>query len=657
MKFLKEHSLFVIILSVCTVLRFLPLFEYQFTFDELSGLERTQFSTFSELIEKGVKIDAHPAFVQLLIYCLVQTFGYVTWIVKLPFLLFGLGAIMYGYAFGTRNFSRQAGLFAAVFFSFSLIFVFYAPIARMYISGVFFSAGLLYHFFEIFFSKSEKRSDYILLGLFALFSALNQHLNSLFAFTVCLSGFLFLNKSNYKPYLLMCLLVVLFYLPHLPVTLYQLSVPGIGRENGGWLEAPEFIVLFSFLKTLFGTGRSYLLILTGIGLSIGLSRKFFFTKKQLFLFIIFLFNFLVIYSYSVWRSPVFQYSVMLFSATAIVFFTCSLLEFKNKAVFYSCFAMITGSLVYKSYIKKDYFNQSVKTVYEYQFERTVDHKKTYGDKNVYPVFFDADNIMKKIYFCKYGVNFDCKISSDSMISNMERVYFEKKPGERVSSLRLFSEFIAGLKCDYVILTSSMPQHQGVVEEYFPYLLENTQTQAINFKLYSRNPEDKSRVVADDKIDLYSSIRQPEGFVYLKSEKVTLTDNAFLLKVDSLNEFPFDAKAALDEVTVKEGQVVLVKAKFKLNTRESMAEVCVSVTDKTNNDQYSYNSKAASDYVMNKDSIVTIYSEHFNGVKYERVRYKSNLNCYLWNRGKENFELKYFDIKVIDYWPRKWDWWD
>lgn len=657
MKFLKEHSVFIFILSVCAILRFIPLFEYQFTFDELSGLERTQFDSFSEVIEKGVKIDAHPAFVQLLIYYLTHIFGYVTWIIKLPFLLFGFGAIIYAYAFGLRNFSKQTGLFAAVFFSFSLIFVFYAPIARMYISGVFFSIGLLYYFFEIFFSKSEKKYNYFLLGLFALLSALNQHINSLFAFTVCVSGFLLLNKINYKPYLLTCVLVVLAYLPHLPVTLYQLSVPGIGRENGGWLEAPEFTILFSFLKTLFGTGKMYIIILSVITLACVLNRKISVNKKQLFLFVVFLFNFLVIYFYSVLRSPIFQYSVMLFSGTAMIIFVCSFMDFKNSATFYSALTLIAGLLLYKSYVKKDYFKQSVKTVYEYQFERSVYYKNMYGNENVYPLFFDADNIMKKIYFEKYRKVFDCKISSDSVISNMERVYFARKYGQRVSSLRLFSEFVADLKCDYVILTSAMPQHQAIVEEYFPYLLENTQTQAINFKLYSKKPEDKSKVVSGDEVNLYSSIRQQKGFVYLKADKVVLTNNSFLLRVDSLNEFPFDAKAGLHEVTRKEGQVVLVKAKLKLKTKNSPMEVCISVTDKTSNEQYSYNSKAASDFAIHKDSVITIYSEHFNGVKYEQVKYKSYLNCYLWNRGKENFELKDFEIKVIDYWPRKWDLWN
>jgi hypothetical protein len=664
MKVLKEHALFIFVFISCALLRFIPLFDYQFTYDELSGLTRTQFTSFTEVIEKGVKIDAHPAFVQLVIYYLTRFFGYVNWIVKLPFLLFSLGAVIYAYAFGLRNFSKQAGLFMSLVFGFSLIFIFYAPIARMYISGVFFSMALLFYFFEIFFLNRLNRSNYFFLGLFALLSALNQHINSLFAFTVCMSGLFFLNRENRKAYLLTCLITVLCYLPHLGVTLYQLSVPGIGRDVGGWLEAPEFNVIFSFLKTLLGTGRTYVLfavILLGCFIT---NKKIGFGKQRAYLLGIFVFNFLVVYFYSVFRSPVFQYSVMLFSATAFIALVCSWINFSNRAAFYISFFILFSTLIYKSYIKKDYLHEAVKTVFEYQFERTVHYKKLYGDKNVYPVFCDADDMMKKIYFDKYQTNFECKISSDSMISNLERVFFKRNPitpgqcpGQDVSSLRLFSEFISGLQSDYLVLASSMPIHHAIVSEHYPYLLENTQTQANNFKLYSKRKEDRNKVVENDKVISYSSLTSVGRFVYPKKTGIIFLKNGFSLPVDSLNEFPFDARAAVNDVVGKEGEVTLVTAKLKLRKKCSAVECCVSLTDPETNKSYSYNAKTVSDFVPSKDSMLTLYSDLFNGTIYNKVRYKANLNCYVWNKGKENFELKDFEIRVIDYWPNKWHFWD
>ncbi|PBQ33059.1 hypothetical protein CNR22_15155 [Sphingobacteriaceae bacterium] len=663
-KFLKEHSLFLCILFVCAVLRFIPLFDYQFTYDELSGLERTQFSSFSEVIEKGVKIDAHPALVQLLIYYLTQIFGYTTWIIKLPFLLFGFAAIIYAYAFGLRNFSKQAGLFAALIFSFSLIFVFYAPIARMYVSGVFFSIALLYYFFEIFFSENLKKSNYFFLALFAYLSALNQHINALFATTVFLSALFFLTKENYKAFIITCICVVLAYLPALPVTLYQLGIGGIGVDAGGWLETPEFTIVFSFLKTLLGTGRLYLIFFFLIALAFMLQKKVSISKKQIFLLLLFVINFLVVYLYSAWRSPIFQYSVMLFSGTAFIFFVCSFLEFKTTFVFYGGFCLLAFGLIYKTYVKKDYLGECVKTVFDYQFERTCYYKSLYGEKNVYPVFFDADEIMKKIYFNKYKTNFECKVSADSMISNRSSVMFKQKTRsekneeaaeQTVSSMRLFSEFVNKIDVDYLILTSAMPQFQAVVLEKFPYLLENTQTQGINFKLYSRKPEDRSKVVADDAVYYFSSPLKAGNFTYSKLSGNTT--KVFPLRVDSLNEFPFDAKAALASVTAKEGQVVLISAKLKMKSRYSPLEVCISATDSETNKQYVYSARAASDFVMNADSTIMIYSEQFNGVHYNQFKYKANLTAYIWNRGKENFTLQNFEIKVIDYWHRKWELWE
>lgn len=636
----------------------MPLFEYQFTYDELSGLERTQFSSFSELLDKGVKIDAHPAFVQVLLYYFTQWFGYTTWIIKLPFLLFSLGALVYAYLFGLRHFSKQSALFASVFLAFSLIFVFYAPIARMYISGVFFSMALLFYFFEIFFSDKKKWGNYFLLGIFALLSALNQHINALFAFTVCVSGLLFLKKENYKPYLITCLLVLLAYLPHLEITLYQLGVGGIGREQGGWLEAPEFSVLFGFVKVLFGTGKSYLVLFVLLALALVLNRKILPDKKQVFLFILFMVNFLIVYFYSVFRFPIFQYSVMLFASVALVVLVSSGLQFKNAFVFHAALVLLFSTLVYKSYIKKDYLHQAVKTVFEYQFERTVYYKSLYGDKNVYPVFFDADAIMKRIYFEKYKTQFDCKISSDSMIASGDRVFYHVAGNdEPVSSVKLFSYFMSQLNCDYLVLTSAMPLHQAIAKHYFPYLLENTQTQGINYKLFSRKKEDAVKVVEDDEVLYLSTVKEPRGFDYPKADKVRYDATGFLVEVDSLNEFPFDTKGNLNIACSQEGQVVLLESRLRLPNLKSESELCLSVTDKDNNFSYAYTASAASDFIVAKDSSISIYSQYFNGTNFKKVKDKSLLNGYFWNRKRENFEIRDFQVKVIDYWPMKWQFWD
>ncbi|MBA2613565.1 MAG: glycosyltransferase family 39 protein [Bacteroidetes bacterium] len=640
-KFIKEHIVFAFVLLACIILRLMPLFNYQFTLDELSGIDRTHFNSFGELIEKGVKIDAHPALVQVLIYYISQFFGYTNWIIKLPFLLCSFGAVIYTYFFCLKNFSKQVANVAAVIFSFSLVFVFYAPIARMYISGVFFSIALLYYFFEIFFLHNYKKSNYFFLGMFALLSALNQHINGLFAFTVYASGLLFLNKTNFKAYAITLSCVILAYLPHLPVTFYQLSIGGIGYEQGGWLAKPEITSVLDFLTILFGTGKTYLIFLVLIVACFVLNKKINFNKKQAYLLIIFLVNYFVVYLYSVFNAPIFQNSVMLFSGVAMVVLISSLLDLKNKMAFNAVLAIIAGTLIFKSYYKKDYYHQCVRTVFEYQFERTVELKKNYGDENVYPIFVDCDEVMKGIYFKKYNSKFDCKSSADSI----------------TISLKYFSEFVASLKADYLVLASSYPLQQAVAMEYYPYLIENTQTQGINYKLYSNKKEDAAKVVEGESIIYTANLFDKKDLQFKERSAMVMGKTSFSLPVDSANEYPFDAIVALNKITSKEGQVILFKAGLKLNSTKNKVSACISMNDTIQSKMYSFNANPVGDFVIKKDSTITIFTSSYCGTDYKKIKDKAKCTAFIWNSAKETFSLTGFELNTIDYWPQKWNFWE
>ncbi len=643
MKFIKEHIVFILVLASCLILRLLPLFDYQFTLDEWSGLDRTRFNSFSELIEKGVKIDAHPAFVQVLIYYLTKCFGFTTWIIKLPFLLFSFGAIIYAYAFGLRNFSKHTGVFASVMFSYSLLFVFYAPIARMYISGVFFSMALLFHFFEIFFLKNTKPLHYFFLGLFALLSALNQHINALFAFSICASALLFLDKKNRKPYLITCLIVVLLYLPHLSVTLYQLGIGGIGFEQGGWLPKPQFSAVLDFLQVLLGTGKSYLVFIFFIVICFFANRQLIpmnlnLNKKRFYLTGLFILNYLIIYFYSVYRAPVFQYSVMLFSSVAMVVAVASLLDFKNKFFFYFTLQFICAVLIFKTYYRKDYLHQSVKNIFEYQFEKTAEYKKKYADKAVYPIYFDADTLMREIFFKKYNYSFDCKMTKDSV----------------TQSLKHFSHFVANLKSDILILASSNPIHQAISQGYFPFMIENTETQGLNLKVYSKQ---FSNSASDDMVLNYSNFNIPGSYKYDKPTNIIYNKKNFTLFVDSFNEYPFSAKAPLADVSKNEGEVILVKAKLKLHqTNLSGVQLCISLNDIKKDSSYFFTATKSNDFVLDEDSCLTLYSMAYLGTDYKKIRENARVTAFIWNTHKEKFTLTQFEIKTIDFWPTKWNYW-
>jgi hypothetical protein len=656
-KFIRTHIVFFILLFATALLRLFPLFEYQFTYDELSGLDRTQFDSFSELIQKGVKIDAHPALVQIFIFYIVKIFGFESWALKLPFLLFSLGSLVYAYALGVNHFTKRAGLYAVVFFSFSLVFVFYAPIARMYSSGIFFSLALLFYFLEIFHRNNHRSQNYILLGLFALLSAYNHHMNALFAASVMSCAFLFPATINKVKYAVTCLCCLILYLPNLPITLHQLSLGGIGTEQGGWLEKPDWWAGFELIKILFGTGYCWIFILLVVieGWFLDGQKKL--TKIQWLLLVIFIVNYLVVYFYSVFRAPVYQVSVMLFAATAFIILVCSLLPHHNNLIFQITFTVMASLLLYQSYIKKDYLNQSVKTVFDYQFERTVHYKKLYGDENVFPVFFDADTLMKKIFFKKYDKKFNCLISSDSSVSYGTRVFFRQvsSAGDRsVSSIKLFSELVQGLKENYIILSSSIPLYQAIVKEHFPFLVEDTQTQAIHFQLYSKLPPARDSAIA---LLNYSDALNPGYFKYqFSAVKSEPGEKPINLYIDSSNVFPFAATASYDDVITGEGQYVLTCAKLKFRKFNGGFESCV-VINNAEEKEISYNARVVSDFVLRPDSMTVLYSDAYIGNFHRKPFADKKLNCYLWNKNGERAILTEFNIKVIDHWHNKWHFWD
>jgi hypothetical protein len=189
---------------------------------------------------------------------------------------------------------------------------------------------------------------------------------------------------------------------------------------------------------------------------------------------------------------------MLFSAVALVIFVSSLLNVKKNIAFYTYVAIILSLFIYKTYYKKNYYEQCVSNIFEYQFKRTAELKNKYGNSAVYPIYFDAYDFMKKIYFKKYKTTFDCKISSDSI----------------TFSLNKYASFLSNLKYNYVVLGSSYPTFQAVTKQYYPYLIENSQSQGVNFKVYSKLKSDEKKCMPDDDILNYCSIEIIFNKIYI-----------------------------------------------------------------------------------------------------------------------------------------------
>ena len=136
---MKKHTIILLcIIGLGVFLRLFGIWDFSFTHDELSVIGRLHFDTFSELIEKGVKVDGHPAGIQVFLWFWVKIFGISEISLRLPFSLMGILCIPLMYVLTKKWFNATAALFTSGFIAVSQYTIFYGLIARPYIAGLFF---------------------------------------------------------------------------------------------------------------------------------------------------------------------------------------------------------------------------------------------------------------------------------------------------------------------------------------------------------------------------------------------------------------------------------------------------------------------------------------------------------------------------------------
>ncbi len=315
---MTNKTIILLILSITVILRFFNYFEIPFSHDEFSALFRLHFDNFSELIDKGVKIDGHPAGIQVFLYYWTKLFGQQEWIVKLPFTIFGVLSVYLVYLIGKKWFNETVGLISAAYLASIQFTIMYSQIARPYISGMFFSLLMIYYWSNLMMNPHRNFNKNAILFIIATsLCTYNHHFSLLFASIVGISGVLFIQRKYLIKYLLAGLLVLILYIPHLRVFIYQLNVGGVE----GWLGKPQNDFLIQFLYYVFNYSAFVIAITVAIALFGFLTiKKNTVNIKWISLsFVWFILPFLIGFYYSRYVNAVLQYSVLIFSFPLLFF--------------------------------------------------------------------------------------------------------------------------------------------------------------------------------------------------------------------------------------------------------------------------------------------------------------------------------------------------
>jgi len=465
----RPHAIALLVIVVLgAVLRLVGFFDCPFTHDELSAVRRLQFDSFLDMIRDGVMLfEGHPAGVQTFLWFWSKIFGTSEIAIRLPFVLMGIACIPLMYLVTKIWFNRTAGIFAASIIAVSQYTIYYSIIARPYIFGLFFVLLALLYWSKMVYNKDYSWKNVILFGVFASCSAYTHQFSMMVAFLIGLAGLFFQSRRTIGRYLLAAMIAVVLYVPHIPITIYQLTeLKGVG----GWLGAPNFMFVIQYFRYL--AHFSYIVMLLAvlcIIVSSEYTRKHFSAvyKKMLTAFLLFVIPFAAGYWYSVLVDPVLQQSCPIFSFPFLVLAVCSLVgdnfnirRFISVVVY--CVAMVL-SLVF---VREHY---------------------TVISKNIF------EPAVKKLIACneKYGENKVCGLLnfSDKFIEYYENKYNKKINNSYVGyDLSGLCKQLENEDAEYLVAAYLDDYEMYCVRRYYPYMIDYSEYIGAEVYVMSKNKD-------------------------------------------------------------------------------------------------------------------------------------------------------------------------
>jgi len=479
----KNSRISLIILTIITVtgaiLRFYNYSTLSLFNDELSAMVRLRFSTFHDLIVYGVMTDMHPAGVQLFLFAVTRLFGTSEAVIRLPFVLAGIASIPLIYLIGKKWFGEPTGLAAAAGLAVLQYPVNYSQLARPYSMGLFFTLLLVFFMNEIIGTPGRKTKNIFFAGfIFSGAACMYIHYFSfLFAAIAGFTGIFLVPKESLKKYLLCGLAMVLLAAPHFPVYSHQLQVGGLGGP-GGWLGPPDEKTFGNYISYIFNDSTWLYRIFIGTGIiSFILYRKSLdFSKYHLVSLLFFLLPFLIAYYYSIYKNPVLQFSILLFSFPYALILLFSFLPADlSRAKLLTVVSILLFTGCFSTVVEKKYYTTEHFGVFRELAVRTIELNNQYGDQNITNTF----NVFEPYYINYYFSKFKRPVKLAQ--------YRCMEP----DSLAALRDIVASSSTPYFLHawsnTFDPPEVEDIIMNHYPFRIEHDAhfNSAISF--YSRKP--------------------------------------------------------------------------------------------------------------------------------------------------------------------------
>ncbi len=408
-----EAFFLLFILIIGALLRFYNYYDWSLSNDELSALTRINFPSFNEMIDKGVKVDYHPAGVQVFLYYWVKLFGESEMSVRFPFVIAGILSILFAYLIAERWFNRTVGIFVAMTIATLQFPIMYSQIARPYSLGLLFSLSAVYFWSLLLFPSNPNRSKKVtdsrtnMMGFIVSVSACmyTHYFAFMFAGIICLTGLLFLNKNNLRIYLISGIIITIQYIPHFGITMKQLSYGGVGE----WLGKPTADFFRHFMEYGLNSSDVVFYMLWAICiLSFVIFRQTLELTKFHFICIFwFVIPYFIGYYYSVHINPVLQYSTLLFSFPFLIIFLFSFIpDVLDDIKTMILVALVGGTIFISTVFGNSFYTTQHFGVFKELAQQTIKWDDQYGEQNITRAINVFHPNYIQYYFRKFGKKAD-----------------------------------------------------------------------------------------------------------------------------------------------------------------------------------------------------------------------------------------------------------
>ncbi len=598
--------LFVIIL-VAGVLRFWNFSEMPYMHDELSALARTNFSSFSEMIAKGARVDGHPVGVQVFLCFWVKAFGTNEMFVKFPFIICGLLSIFYVFKIGKFWFNSSVALIVSAFMAATQYFIMYSQIARPYISGLFFSLIMVWSWSNFLFAEEKKNKWLIGYILSAVLCAYDHHFALLFAVIVGFTGLFFLSKYNWKKYIFAAIAIFVLYIPHLQIFFYQLNKGGVGGE-GGWLSKPSPDWLYTFIKYTFHFSYAMYFVVLAL-LIYGIVKSSSAIKSQQKFRVVALLWFLLMYAigyfYSIKINPVLQYSTLIFVFPFFLLFLFSLTEEMNNKLKTLVISAVLVIGIFSLVFTRKHFQIFYKQPYQQEITNTFKVLDEIGNEKNATIELMIPPYFKEHYFKKYNRKFDFVFFNS----------FDENPDNKA-----FRAFVNKQQTNYFVAGNLPLEYLKIIKEKYPYVFKKEEGFTYSFYCFAKEKPTK---------EIF------ENTIFEKTNPA--------ITIDSTQEYGPAFSKKLLKIVKSSYSIVNVSA--EISAKDSSVNPVLVMSIQDGNESLSWRGSEYKWFASATDSTCKIYvSQLLAGLDLQKHP-KAEIKIYVWNRDKKNINVSPIKIEA------------